>query len=103
MTGQPRSSDRKALMIYITAVHMADSGGGHEHIDSVRWEDPGTGKTDESTRSAMVRWINDDGDARVRDAAGHTVRVGVVDADPPYIRTYADKVWTDNLLALPRY
>ncbi len=27
----------------------------------------------------------------------------VADADPPDIRTYADGVWTDNLLALPRY
>ena len=29
--------------------------------------------------------------------------VGVVDANPPYIRTHADGVWTDNLLALPRF
>jgi hypothetical protein len=36
-------------------------------------------------------------------APGHDVNVGVVNATPPYIKTYADEVWTDNLLALPRY
>ncbi|MEN4450123.1 DUF3892 domain-containing protein [Mycobacterium sp. SM3041] len=37
--------------------------------------------------------------------AGRQVRVGVVtpQVGPKYLRTYADGVWTDNLLALPRY
>jgi hypothetical protein len=52
----------------------------------------------------MVDWIgNKSGDARVRDRAGHDVQVGVVKARLSYIRTYADKIWTDNLLALLRY
>jgi hypothetical protein len=52
----------------------------------------------------MVNWIgNKRGDARVRDRAGHDVQVGVAKARPPYIRTHADGIWTDNLLALPRY
>lgn len=41
----------------------------------------------------MVTWIE----------GGNTVRVGVVNATPKYIRTYADGTWTDNLLALPRF
>ena len=91
-------------MIYITAVHMSTGGTKHEHIASVRWTNPTTRKTGQSTRPEMVHWIQTDhGDARVRDRAGHDVKVGVVKASPPYIRTYADKVWTDNLLALPRY
>jgi catechol-2,3-dioxygenase len=90
-------------MVYITAVHM-EGGTYHEHIASVQWRNPQSDETGESTRAAMVDWIkNENGDARVRDDAGHDVRVGVVDASPPYIRTYADRVWTDNLLALPRY
>lgn len=90
-------------MVYITAVHM--SGGiRHEHIASVRWTNPTDRRTGQSTRSEMVDWLrNRKGDARVRDRAGHDVRVGVVKATPPYLRTYADRVWTDNLLALPRY
>jgi len=31
------------------------------------------------------------------------VAVGVVNVEPPHLRTYADKKWTDNLIALPRY
>lgn len=30
-------------------------------------------------------------------------RVGVVNAIPPYLRTYADGKWTNNLLSLPRF
>jgi hypothetical protein len=91
-------------MIYITAVQMSRGGTRHEHIASVRWTNPATRKTGQSTRAEMVNWIrNEKGDARVRDRAGHDVQVGVVRARPPYIRTHADRVWTDNLLALPRY
>jgi hypothetical protein len=90
-------------MVYITAIHLS-GGVHHEHVASVRWKNPATGETGQSTREAMVEWISDKGgDARVRDSAGHDVRVGVVNADAPYIRTYADDVWTDNLLALPQY
>jgi hypothetical protein len=91
-------------MVYITAVHMTRGGTKHEHIASVRWINPTTRKTGQNTRSEMVEWIQTkQGDARVRDGAGHDVHVGVVKVMPPYIRTFADKVWTDNLLALPRY
>jgi hypothetical protein len=50
----------------------------------------------------MVEWINSGGEAFVSSGA-RVLRVGVVNALPPYIRTYADQVWTDNLLALPRF
>jgi hypothetical protein len=42
------------------------------------------------------------GQAFVSDGV-RNVLVGVVDATPKYVRTYADGVWTDNLLALPKY
>jgi hypothetical protein len=91
-------------VIYITAVQMSRGGTLHEHIASVRWTNPTNRKTGQSTRAEMVDWLQSKkGDARVRDRAGHDVKVGVVKAMPPYIRTFADKVWTDNLLALPRY
>jgi hypothetical protein len=50
----------------------------------------------------MVDWINEGGVARVQQGANE-VAVGVVKASPPYIRTYADGKWTNNLLALPEY
>lgn len=90
-------------MIYVTAIRMATGGSIHEHIASVAWQNPPDSQTGTSTRAEMVEWIRaKNGDARVRDSKGD-VRVGVVDGTPPYIRTYADGRWTDNLLALPRY
>jgi Protein of unknown function (DUF3892) len=90
-------------MVNITEVHMS-GGAEHQHIASVRWKNPQDLSTGESTRSVMVDWIkNKGGDARARDSAGTEAQVGVVEGRPPYIRTWADKVWTDNLLALPRY
>jgi Protein of unknown function (DUF3892) len=40
----------------------------------------------------------------VEDARGNRADVGVVTPThgAKYLRTYADGVWTDNLLALPR-
>jgi Protein of unknown function (DUF3892) len=89
-------------MVYITERHMV-GGQKHEHIAEVRWRDPADGGTGASTRETMVDWIkNKGGKAYVSDGT-RQVAVGVVDASPPYIRTYADGVWTDNLLALPTY
>jgi hypothetical protein len=89
-------------MVYVTAIHL-EGGSRHEHISDVRWRNPADGKTGESSKATMVDWIkNKKGDARVTDGTNE-VRVGVVDASPPYIRTYADSTWTDNLLALPEF
>lgn len=89
-------------MIQITAVHMV-GGEKHDHIGSVKWRDVNTGQSDQSTRAQMVEWIEGGGKAFVTDGV-HRVNVGVIkNATPKYIRTYADNVWTDNLLALPRY
>lgn len=89
-------------MIYITEVHMT-GGPDHQHIGAVRWRNPDGGKCGSSSRAEMVAWIRDkNGEARVRVGKSN-VTVGVVNAAPPHIHTYADKTWTDNLLALPRY
>jgi len=88
-------------MVRVTAVHLE---GGHrrEHIASVQWVNPQRNDHGQSTRAEMVTWLRQPGSAIVSDT-NRTVDVGVVDATPPCIRTYADGVWTDNLLALPRY
>jgi Protein of unknown function (DUF3892) len=91
-------------MVYVTARHMV-GGERHEHIAQVRWRNPVNGETGTSTRAVMVDFIaNKDGDARVSDG-NRDARVGVVQPriGAPFIRTYADGAWTDNLLALPRY
>jgi Protein of unknown function (DUF3892) len=90
-------------MINITSIHLT-GGTQHQHIASVKWENPETGAAGESTRGAMVKWIRDEeGVAHVHGTDGSISRVGVVETTPPYIRTYADGDWNDNLLVLPRY
>jgi hypothetical protein len=89
-------------LVNITQRHM-EGGQGHEHIARVRWINPETNATGENSRAEMVDWIwNKSGKAFVVKG-GLRVAVGVVKADPPYIRTHADGVWTDNLLALPTF
>lgn len=74
-------------MIYITAVHMSPQNGTeHSHIAELKWWAPSTGDTGALTRATIVDWINKGGDAQVQDSSGD-VQVGVVDANPPYVRT----------------
>ena len=89
------------MAVYVIARHMV-GGGEHEHIAEVKWENRSNGKTGHSSRAEMVKWINDGGDARVADGSSY-VKVTVVKADPPYIRTIKDGKLSDNLLALPTY
>ena len=80
------------------------TGTTHQHIARVKWHNPSNGNTGDSSRQAVIDWLREDTNntAYVADASGR-VPVGVVDANPPYLRTYADGEWTNNLLALPRY
>lgn len=89
-------------MIEITAVHMAN-GALHQHIASVRWVNPSNANVGQTARADMVTWLQANGNRAVVQSGPRQVEVGVVDANPPYLRTYADGVWTDNLLALPRF
>ncbi|MCP3098436.1 DUF3892 domain-containing protein [Myxococcus sp. K15C18031901] len=86
-------------MLYITHIHL-EGGERLEHITSVHWTNGA--KTDTSTREAMVRWIDEGGEAWVKAPTGD-VRVLVVRATPPYLRSEANNRLTDNLLALPRF
>jgi hypothetical protein len=94
------------MSIHITCIRK--DNGNHENnhtaIKSLDWTEDGTSKTGTSTRIEMYDWIKDQsGVAHVRDKAGNEVRVGtaITDKGTKYVRTYADKIWTDNLLALP--
>ena len=91
------------MAVYITAIHL-EGGSRHQHIARVRWEQiDDSSKTGEDSRQQMVDWIrNQNGEAYVRDGDGG-VSVLAVDASPPYMRTYADGQWTNNLLALPTF
>lgn len=76
----------------------------HHAIESVGWLNDQTGETGKSTREAVYNWIkNEDGAAYVLDSRNNRARVGTRENayGTKFLQTYADQVWTDNLLALP--
>jgi hypothetical protein len=87
---------------YVVAIHQPD-GGGHEDIEFLRWQNPRTLESGQSTPAAIAGWINSGGDLRVGRAGMDDARVAVVDGDPQYVRSHAEGIWTDDLLGLPRY
>lgn len=89
-------------MIYITNIRLS-GGTTLQHIEMLRWLNPATNKTGDSTRQTMVDWIDKEGgDARVRGPDGD-VAVTVVHVKPPYIKTKPNKTHEDNLLSLPKF
>ena len=88
------------MATYITHIRMSPpNSNDHEHISEVRWWQPD--QNGESTRAAMVDFINKGNAVLVQGPPD--AQVGVVNATPPYLRTYADGTWTNNLLSLPRF
>ncbi|MVW64244.1 DUF3892 domain-containing protein [Massilia sp. NEAU-DD11] len=82
----------------ITCINLSHSHGRHEHITHVG--NPRVWPR-RFTVAEIVQLIRSKSDTfYVMDGNGKRANVGVVEANPPYIRTYADGVWTDNLLSL---
>lgn len=91
------------MSIQITAIRLS-GGNRHEHIVRLWWSNPANGKTGDNRTAEIVQWMETkDGKAYVEDQSGNRVNVGVVTPvhGSKYLRTYADRVWTDNLLSLP--
>ena len=86
-------------MRYITQIHL-EGGALHEHISRLRWKEGNA--VGEASREELVHWLKNGGDARV-ETRPSDVRIEVIDARPPYLRTKANGVLTDNLLELPRF
>lgn len=92
------------MSIRITAIRQA-GGTGHEHITQLWWTNQATGDAGSNARGQIVEWIEvENGKAYVDDGRGNHADVLVVTPKhgEKYLQTYADGVWTDNLLALPR-
>ena len=91
-------------MIAITAIHLA-GGVGHQHIASVRWLDTADGQAGQSDTATMVAFV--DGKTNPVRVGGPDGWVSVGAVHPkngnPYLRSFADGMWTDNLLALATY
>ena len=93
------------MAVQITHIRMSSSGSGHEHITDYRWLSLADDEVNSSSKATMVDWLdNKGGTAHVGSGAGRA-DVGTVHPShgAPYLRTYADGVWTNNLLSLPRF
>ncbi len=55
-------------MVQIIAIHMV-GGARHEHIANVKWKNPNTNATGESTRAQMVTYIEGGDKAYVTDGS----------------------------------
>jgi len=93
------------MSIRITCINK--SGGYHDDphhaIESLGWVNDESGESGKSTRLQMYDWIESGGVAYVRDSRGNSARVGTREHanGTKYVQTYADRIWTDNLLPLP--
>jgi hypothetical protein len=90
------------MSIEITHIRLS-GGSGHEHIVSYRWRNASDGNVGTSDKPTMVAWVDrPENRAYVGIGAGRS-EVGVVRPQygQPYLRTYADGQWNNNLLALP--
>ena len=94
------------MAIRITCINK--SGGYHQDphhaISNLGWTNEQTGETGKNTRLEIYNWIKDkNGVAYVTDRYGNQARVGTREHinGTKYLQTYADQVWTDNLLSLP--
>jgi hypothetical protein len=91
-------------VIAITAIRTSGNYR-HDQITEVSWLDTSDGQAGKCSVATMVGFI-DKGNSRVAVGGPERwVMVGVVRpaGRSPYIRTYADGEWNDNLLALPKY
>jgi hypothetical protein len=94
------------MAIRITCINK--SGGHHADphhaIEYLGWINEESGKTGKNTRLEIYNWVKDEnGTAYVRDSKNNNAFVGIRENSngTKFLQTYADKVWTDNLLELP--
>lgn len=93
------------MAIRITHIRIPSNGTGTESITDYQWLEESSGKVGYNSKATLVDWVDQaSNSAYVRSDVSH-VPVGV--ARPkfgaPYLRTYANGIWTDNLLSLPRF
>lgn len=92
------------MSIRITHVRFGGTQKTHESITDYKWVNRENGDVGASTKPILVAWVDNNGTAVV-GSGPQEVRVGSVHPDhsAAYLRTYADKTWTNNLLALPTF
>lgn len=93
------------MAIEITHVRFGSTKRTEDEIVRYRWRSVEDGEVNESDKLTLVDWIdNKNGKAYVGNGA-QRVSVGTVHPanGKPYLKTYADGVWTNNLVNLPTF
>lgn len=95
------------MAIRITCINKA---GGHHYdphtaISSLGWLNDATGKSGKSTRKEVYDWLKQDSSnqAYVLDRFGNRAYLYTRENQQgtQFVQTVTDRVWSDNLLALP--
>jgi hypothetical protein len=99
------SSRRIELVIWITAVRFDRSGHEkHENICAFCWRAADSQHHGRYTVAELIEVIRAHTLVYVSDGAfERTALVRVVDAESPYVRSWAHGRWGNDLLALPRF
>lgn len=93
-----------AIRITCVSKPSGDNRNPHEAITILGWENESTGQRSRITREDLYSWIKVKGGAAyVLDGYGNRAYVGTRENafGTRYVQTYADGIWTDNLLSLP--
>ena len=82
-------------------------GQEHEHISALSWVDDETKATGTSSIASLIDFVETNSPGALyclADDGRRKAPVAVVKGKQrPYLRTYADNVWTNNLLSLPLF
>ena len=92
------------MSIEITHVRFSGFKKTHEAITHYKWRSREKSEAGTNDKPSLVAWVDDKGVAYVGSGSDQ-VRVGSVHPNgaPAYLRTYADKEWSNNLLSLPTF
>jgi hypothetical protein len=84
------------MTVYVTAIRPS-TARRHDEITGIRWRDSSNSTSNKMTISQTIAWLRK-GNQLIVAGDSKAAEVRVVDADPPYIRTVADGLYTDSLL-----
>lgn len=91
--------------IEITHVRFGSTIKTEDKIVRYRWKNLNNGRVGESDKATLVNWLDNNNGIAYVGSGSDRVNVGVVhpQSGQSYVRTYADRKWTNNLLELPTF
>ncbi len=90
------------MSIRITHVRFSGQEKTHQSIVRYKWTNTVSGASGDSDKPSMVDFIDNKNGNVVVGTGTNQVQVGTVhpDGSKPYLRTYSDGKWSNNLLSL---